>query len=271
MAQWNDGSKWSSSTLWGPSSGTASGTANNRRPPRTQMKRQYYYPRVLAARPEWHKNMANKLAGYTTTLPLTTDQVNQGVGDNLMLYYGLGAWITNVRDFAPACTADLRVLEFGTGPDPFAFTTYAAPDVPAIPVGVIVKPGALQRIFDLVKTIKSAPGYTEAIGIDLGIVGEEDGSAPGLPSFTLILEQGSGCQCVRHNFKKNGNYAVAIYSRRGGGAWELLGIDAESPYLDERPLLVAGQPEVREYRMRGWDAGVEIGEWTAVQSVTVGP
>ena len=93
------------------------------------MKRQYYYPRVLAARPEWHKNMANKLPGYTTNLPLTTDQVNQGVGDNLMLYYGLGAWITNVRDFAPACTADLRVLEFGTGPDPFAFTSYAAPQL----------------------------------------------------------------------------------------------------------------------------------------------
>jgi hypothetical protein len=235
------------------------------------MKRQYYYPRILAARPEWHNNMANKLPGHATELKLTTAQVDQGVADNLMLFYGLGAWITNVRDFAPACTADLRVLEFGTGPDPFAFTTYAAPTPPTLPVGVIVKPGALQRIFDLVKTIKSSPGYTEAIGIDLGIVGEEDTSEVGMPTFTLKLEQGTGCQCVRHTFKKNGNYAVAIYSRRGGGAWELLGIDSESPYLDERPLLVAGQPEVREYRLRGWDAGVEVGDWTAVQSITVSP
>jgi hypothetical protein len=30
MAQWNDGSKWSSSTLWGPSSPTASGTVQMR-------------------------------------------------------------------------------------------------------------------------------------------------------------------------------------------------------------------------------------------------
>jgi hypothetical protein len=37
------------------------------------------------------------------------------------------------------------------------------------------------------------------------------------------------------------------------GAWELLAIDPESPYLDERSLLVAGQAEVREYRARFWD------------------
>ena len=30
----------------------------------------------------------------------------------------------------------------------------------------------------------------------------------------------------------------------------LYSIDTESPYEDERPLLVAGTPEVREYRMR---------------------
>ena len=270
MAQWNDGSKWSSSILWGPSSPTASGTANNKQPPRTKMKRQYYYPRIIAARPEWHQNMANKLPGHGANLPLTTDQVNQGVADNLMLYYGLGAWLTNVRDFAPACTADLKVLASGVGEDPFVFTTYAAPTPPTLPVGVIVKPGALQRIFKLVKTIKGCPGYTEAIGIDLGIVGEEDSAEVETPTFNLTLEQGSGCQCVRTTFKKNGNYAVVVYSRRGGGAWELLGIDFASPYLDERPLLVAGQAEIREYRLRGWDGTAEVGDWTAVQSVTVG-
>jgi len=26
--------------------------------------------------------------------------------------------------------------------------------------------------------------------------------------------------------------------------------------MDERPLLVAGTPEVREYRMRFWDKGI---------------
>ncbi|MGB8168047.1 MAG: hypothetical protein WCF18_11185 [Chthoniobacteraceae bacterium] len=38
-------------------------------------------------------------------------------------------------------------------------------------------------------------------------------------------------------------------SRCGTGTWEFLAIDAESPYGDERPRLVAGTSEVREYRI----------------------
>jgi hypothetical protein len=34
-------------------------------------------------------------------------------------------------------------------------------------------------------------------------------------------------------------------------------------------LLVAGQPEIREYKLRFWDAGAEIGDWTDVASTTV--
>ena len=41
--------------------------------------------------------------------------------------------------------------------------------------------------------------------------------------------------------------------------------------LDERPLLVPGTPEVREYRMRFWDKGTPNGDWTDVVKVTVSP
>ena len=61
--------------------------------------------------------------------------------------------------------------------------------------------------------------------------------------------------------------AVFVESRRGGPSapWEFLGIDSESPYEDARPLLVAGQPEIREYRMRFWDKGTPNGDWTDVE------
>mgnify|MGYP003350136036 CR=1 FL=1 len=58
---------------------------------------------------------------------------------------------------------------------------------------------------------------------------------------------------------------------RGGGAWELLAIDTESPYMDERALLTPGTPEVREYRARYWDKGTPNGDWTDVAKVTVSP
>ena len=46
-------------------------------------------------------------------------------------------------------------------------------------------------------------------------------------------------------------------------------IDTETLYVDERPLLVAGTPEVREYRLRFWDKGTPNGDWTPVDKTTV--
>ena len=59
--------------------------------------------------------------------------------------------------------------------------------------------------------------------------------------------------------------------RRNGGAWEFLAVDAEKTYIDERPLLAADAPELREYRMRFWGKGQANGDWTPVQKVTVAP
>jgi len=129
----------------------------------------------------------------------------------------------------------------------------------------------LTRIFAVVARIKTSAGYTETIGTDLGVVGSEEVERE-TPKFSVSLEQGTGCQCVKLGFFKYGHMGVYIESRRGAsGLWELLAIDTESPYLDERPLLVAGTPEVREYRMRFWDKGTPNGPWTTVASVTVSP
>jgi hypothetical protein len=79
---------------------------------------------------------------------------------------------------------------------------------------------------------------TEAIGTDLGIVGSE-ATEKALPKFITEMLQGAGCQCVKLTFYKYNHMGVYIESRRGTGAWEFLAIDTESPYIDERPLLVS--------------------------------
>lgn len=272
MALWNSGVTWSSGSLWGPSAPAAAPSQRNPKNKRPTMKRNEYYPRHLGERPEWHHNFATKLPGYATALGLTTGVVNAAVADNLTLAYGLGDWISNVRDFAPSCTSCLTDLMTGTSGEDFAFPTYTAPTPPTLPSGITaVLPGALDRVFLLVQEIKSKAGYSEAMGIDLGLVGEEDTVEHLRPEFTLKTEAGDGCHCVKVRFKKFGHYAVAVYSKRGGGDWELLGIAKDNPYEDERPLLVAGQPEVREYRLRFWDAGDENGDWTDVATTTVSP
>lgn len=167
-----------------------------------------------------------------------------------------------------AATAGLREAYSGSGAAAMALPVFTPP-----PLGgaVAVPPGALDRIFKFVQTIKSAPAYTEAIGLQLGIVGEEDGAENPLPTFTITMERGGGtCECVRIVFNKYGRDGVVIQSRRDGD-WELLAIDLSSPYLDDRPLLAAGQPEVREYRLQYYEDAAASGGFTNVASVTVAP
>jgi hypothetical protein len=271
MPTWNSGAQWSAGSLWGPSSPTSPVYTNPKKKQRT-MKRQPYYPRQQADQPEWHHNFLSKLPNYATVLELSPAQLTAALADNLTLEYAVGPWITNVRDYAPACTAALEVLAGGTGGGEFVFPLFILPPPPTLPVGADpVIPGALDRTFNLVKGIKSKPGYTLAIGIDLGIVGEEAATEYTRPSFTLKLEGvgPAGCNCVKLRHKKYGHYAVAIYSKRGTGDWELLAISRETPYLDERALLVPGQPEIRQYKMRFWDSGSENGDWTDVATATV--
>ena len=221
-------------------------------------------------------NLAAKLPGYGPGLGLLTAQINNSVADNLTLAYGLGEWIGAVRELGPAATANLRVLENGTGGDPFAFTTFAAPTPPTLPAGADpVLPGALRRVFNLVQVIKSLPGYTEAIGLDLGIVGSEVAPPPpgqiDPPELTAMVIPGNANQYVRLKFYKRGHEYAVIESRRGGGAWEQIAQSNKSPFVDERALLVPGQAEVREYRARFWDGGEPSSDWCNVLTVTVGP
>jgi hypothetical protein len=42
------------------------------------------------------------------------------------------------------------------------------------------------------------------------------------------------------------------------------------PILANTPLLVANTPEQRQYRLRYWDKGQPTGEYSPVQTVTMG-
>jgi len=72
-------------------------------------------------------------------------------------------------------------------------------------------------------------------------------------------------------FTKYGYVGIYGESRRNNDPWEFLTIDTESPYLDERPLLSPGTPEIREYRARFWNKSTPNGEWTDVVKVTSPP
>jgi hypothetical protein len=135
----------------------------------------------------------------------------------------------------------------GAGTAAMVLRTFTAPGLPA---GVSAAlPGTLNCTFAPIAKMELGAGYTETIGTDLGIVVSQE-TEKAVPKFATTSEQGADCQCVKSIFYKCTHMRVYIESRRGTGAWEFIGIDTESPYMDERPLLLASTPEVREYRMR---------------------
>jgi hypothetical protein len=113
----------------------------------------------------------------------------------------------------------------------------------------------------IVRRIKSATGYTEAIGQLLQIIGSEDSSdltnaKPRLTAKTLP-------HGVEVSFLKGKSDGVRIYSQRDGESeFTFLALDTIAPYVDNRPLLVAGKPEQRRYKAIYVSHDDEVGQFS---------
>lgn len=280
MPAWSSGVTWSSGALWGPATGPDPFQNRNRnRNGHTNMKRKNFFPTRISERPEWFHKLATQLLVVNPVLGVDTTTLNARVADALYCEYLCGPWLTWARGNGEAATAAVETLFRGESEgafDPPVFTPPPLPPgdataTPPIPATVAVPAGALLRLFDFIANIKRMPTYTEDIGHQLGIIGEEDTVVKELPEFTLKVTREDACECVKIAFKKFGHQGVMIWSRRAGGEWEKLGIDLNSPYMDERPLLNPAQPEAREYRLQFYDDDTASGPFTPVQGTTVNP
>ena len=274
MPLYNSGVTWSSGAKWSPSVPPPGPVQDNRthRSPNT-VKRSYFYPSKVAEQPPWHFNYADQLTDLGVGIGLVLADVTASANDSRHLGYAIGAWLTKVREFGPGSTGQLEVLKYGFGTTAFELPEFTAPTPPAGLTAVL--PGALGRIFKFVKMIKGAPGYTEGIGLLMGVVGSELPPPPpgpgNPPRIALSLNQVPSQQQVLLKFFKDGHEGVWLESRRSTGDWEFLTISTKSPYIDVRPLLSPAVAEVREYRAMFWDQGQPNGDWCAVEKITVSP
>ncbi len=130
---------------------------------------------------------------------------------------------------------------------------------------------AEKRLRNLARRIKPHPAYTAAKGQTLAIIGPEDTTdlTTAKPTLTIVsLGQG----VTEISFNKSVSSGVAIYTQRGGEtAWSFLTRDTNSPYVDNRALLVPGQPELRRYRAKYLSGDEEVGLWSDDASGTAQP
>lgn len=132
-----------------------------------------------------------------------------------------------------------------------------------------LKADGLADIRGFVTRIKAHPGYTEAIGLDLGIIGTSVDTTVMKGSKTVLKAEVLPGR-VRISFVKKNFSGVNIYSRLVGAVkWDFLGRDNHSPYDDERPLS-NGQPEKREYMAIGLVGDDEVGLPSDIISVVFG-
>ena len=123
----------------------------------------------------------------------------------------------------------------------------------------------------MAKQIKARNDYTDGLGAQLGIVGPEHlfDLTTAHPDLTGI-DQTSGRVIIY--FTKANSDGVNIYSQREYDTdWVLLIRATTSPYIDNRPLLQIGKPEMRRYTAVYMLKDQEIGQFSDDLVITCAP
>jgi hypothetical protein len=229
------------------------------------MKKKNYLPAPLAARVIWLNNFSSKLGGYAAAFGITVPEVALVVKFAQMYAYIIGL-LSTVDSFKQDLTKYKDKLSRATIGSPLG-----APPTVTIPVApATVDAGIFTIIGGMVARIKGMKNvYTEAIGEDLRIVGDE--SSFDENTFKPTLKGTATPDGAKLVFGKDETDGVNIYTRNKGAAeFIFLARDTESPYIDTRPLANPAVPEVREFRCRAVLHDVEIAVWSDTVSVTVG-
>ncbi len=182
------------------------------------MAKSDYFPRPDSELLVWHDRFKVNLAARQAELNLTAEDIATVDHDNLELH----AKITEANAVAAAAK-------------------HATADKAASRASIENKVRAL------VRRIKAHPTYSEALGNLLGIVGAENTTdlSSAKPVLNGVDHTGG---VVVLSFIKSKSDGINIYCQREGEPdFVFLARDTAPRYIDNRPLLVPGKPELRRY------------------------
>ena len=227
------------------------------------MAKLYFMPATDAGKAGLLLNIANKLPGLKTTLNLTDADVTGVQAD--AAYFN---WVLNnqveVVTYGQEWTAYKNAARNGTGP-----TLGPEPVAPVIaPAPTAVAPGVIPRALALIARIKTSPGYTEAIGKSLGIIGADStiDTTTLKPILTADLQAGQ----VVVGWTKQGMDGVEIHVDRGDSkGFVFLAIDTVPDYNDTAPLPATGQAALWKYMAIYRQGDDRVGQWSDVVSIAV--
>jgi hypothetical protein len=225
------------------------------------MAKSYYLPSDDAGRLAWLNNFAAKLSSYSAALGLSAGDVTSVTNDAAFFAYALNAQ-QQVAAYAQQWTTYKNSARDGSAP-----ALGLAPVAPNLGVApTAVAPGIINRVKAIVARIKVAPGYTDAIGQALGVIGADQtvDVTTLKPVITATLDAGQ----VDIGWTKQGMDGIEIQVDRGTG-FAFLAIDTIPNYTDTQPMPAAGQSALWKYKAIYIQADQRVGQWSDVVSIPV--
>ena len=233
------------------------------------MEQNPYLPTGDAAKDVWLGNFDEKLPGYSKKFVFdkpTTDSVHN---DRLAFSYSM-LLVEGVKTFEHNCVKYKKDIKLGELTNLIIETpVFVAPAGAPL---IAVAPGIFKRIAKLVKVIKNHPAYTEAIGKDLGIIGSENLGKDNPNDLKVVLTVKEAGGKIILKYYKGELDGVKIESKRGAEIeFTLLDKITQISYEDDRPMLLTGVPEIRQYRVWPILKDKIVGKVSDVVSITVTP
>lgn len=227
------------------------------------MTRDYYLPSSDEARVPWLNNYATKLPKYAMKYNIAPEEV-MDMQISAPYFDAFIKFRNQMRAFVSSLTD--RRDEMSEGDNNGAPLQPLEPPMMMLPPPPL--PGIFKRVRAMVARIKSHMNYSEADGIDLGIVGAESTTDVNniKPVFTIRLIAGGHPEVL---WTRQGMTAVEIQKRVGDEPWRALAIDTVPNYTDKEPLPPAGKSEVWQYRIIYLLKDERVGQWSDVVSITV--
>lgn len=226
------------------------------------MKRKYYYPTTLLALFPFLQNLCAKAPGYTAQLGITGQQLSFL---NLMcaLLEALNNYWNQAKRFSEDWTGLRKACFLGApgAPAP-AWPVWTGPAT--APIGLDT--GCNDKLRAIIQRWKVAPGYTDAIGEELGIVGAEIDVDPDTVQPALQVDLVAGQPKIEVSMLSFD--AAEIEVNRGSG-YGLLNVTTGAPLVDTHPLPAPGESDVWTYRAILRANNARVGQWSLPVAVPV--
>lgn len=197
-------------------------------------KKKHYLPNAESARVTWLNNFALKLNTYAALFGVSAADLSFVATAAVFYAYVIGR-IESAKSEVTSLVAFKNKLSFSTDNVPLG--PVPQPELPAEPTAV--QAGIFNAVARIVADIKNHPAYSDSIGDDLKIIGEETTTQdPALLKPVLKVKLGTGGHPHLSWVKKGADF-TNVYVDRGTGFAFLRSVKGNS-VIDNHALPAGG-------------------------------